>query len=93
MPNDDMGVGHALAEPEGKSITEKTFTELAKKWGKTSDEVKKLMLELLLKEKNDPDKEHEMEHIYQEAAKSQGMTVEEAQKETLKMLKKVLKEP
>lgn len=33
LPNDPMGQGHAGAEPNGKSITDKTFEEAAKAFG------------------------------------------------------------
>lgn len=54
LPDDDMGVGHAGLDPNGKSITTKTFEEAAKSQGMTTrqamEETYKL-LEQLLKQK------------------------------------------
>jgi hypothetical protein len=50
MRNDDMGVGHAGFDPDGKSITEKTFEEAAKSQGMTVLDAKKETLRLLNKE-------------------------------------------
>ena len=47
LPDDDMGAGHAGVDPNGKSITNKTFEEAAKAFGMTSEEAKKHTLELL----------------------------------------------
>lgn len=90
MPDDDMGVGHACAEPDGKSITNKTFEELSKKWSISSSDAKKLVLEMLKGENKDSEKAAFMDHLYKEAAESQGMSEEEAKKETLKLLKQTL---
>jgi len=49
MPDDDMGQGHAGFDPDGKSITNKTFEEAAKSQGMNSDEAKKNTLKLLKK--------------------------------------------
>ncbi len=49
MPDNPMGAGHAGAEPEGKSITNKTFDEAGKSMEQTTDESKKNALDLLKK--------------------------------------------
>jgi len=49
MPDTPMGVGHAGAEPEGKSITNKTFAEAGKSMEETPDESKRNALDLLKK--------------------------------------------
>ncbi len=49
MPDNPMGVGHAGAEPKGKSITNKTFDEAGKSMEETSDESRKNALNLLKK--------------------------------------------
>jgi hypothetical protein len=49
MPDTPMGVGYAGAEPEGKSITNKTFTEAGKSMEETPDESKRNALDLLKK--------------------------------------------
>lgn len=57
MPNDDMGKGHAGAQPDGKSITTKTFEEAAKSQGMTKEqameETYKLLKHMLHKEDHD----------------------------------------
>lgn len=50
LPDDDMGHGHAGVDPEGKSITNKTFEEAAKAFGMEPEEAKRQTLELLKKE-------------------------------------------
>lgn len=50
MPGDDMGQGHAGVDPNGKSITNKTFEEAAKSQGMTAEEAKKETLKLLKRE-------------------------------------------
>lgn len=49
LPDDDMGQGHAGVDPEGKSITNKTFDAAAKSQGMSDEEAKKNTLELLQK--------------------------------------------
>jgi len=44
-----MGVGHAGAEPTGKSITNKTFAEAGKAMEESTDESKRNALDLLKK--------------------------------------------
>lgn len=91
LTDDDMGVGHALAEPEGKSITDKTFAKLAEKWELSPDETRRLTLALLSGEVSDPEKQSQLNELMNEAAKSQGMTIEESEEETSKLLKQVVK--
>lgn len=47
MPDDDMGQGHAGVDPNGKSITNKTFKVAADSQAMTDEEAKKNALELL----------------------------------------------
>lgn len=47
MPDDDMGQGHAGVDPNGKSITNKTFQVAADSQGMSDEEAKKNTLELL----------------------------------------------
>lgn len=47
MPDDDMGVGHAGVDPNGKSITNKTFKAAADSQGMNEEEAKKETLKLL----------------------------------------------
>lgn len=47
MPDDDMGVGHAGVDPDGKSITNKTFKAAAASQGMTEEQAKKEALKLL----------------------------------------------
>lgn len=49
MPNDDMGQGHAGVDPNGKSITDKTFKVAAQSQGMSEEEAKKEALKLLQK--------------------------------------------
>ena len=49
MPDNPMGMGHAGAEPKGKSITNKTFDEAGKAMEETTDESKRNALDLLKK--------------------------------------------
>ncbi|HLW48551.1 MAG TPA: hypothetical protein VKW09_12370 [bacterium] len=49
MPDNPMGVGHAGAEPTGKSITNKTFQEAGKAMEESADESKRNALDLLKK--------------------------------------------
>ncbi|HEV2358512.1 MAG TPA: hypothetical protein VGZ23_13030 [bacterium] len=49
MPDNPMGVGHAGAEPTGKSITNKTFEEAGKSMDESADESKRNALGLLQK--------------------------------------------
>jgi protein-tyrosine-phosphatase len=50
IPDDDMGVGSAGVDPNGKSITNKTFEEAAKSQGMSVEDAKKFTLEQLEKE-------------------------------------------
>lgn len=52
LPNDAMGKGHAGAEPNGKSITNKTFEEAAKVEGISPETAKRNAYELLRRELN-----------------------------------------
>lgn len=47
LPDDDMGVGNAGVDPNGKSITNKTFQAAAQSMGMTEEEAKKETLKLL----------------------------------------------
>ncbi|HLW59727.1 MAG TPA: hypothetical protein VKV57_07350 [bacterium] len=49
MPDNPMGVGHAGAEPTGKSITRKTFAEAGKAMEESADESQRNALDLLKK--------------------------------------------
>lgn len=49
MPDDDMGHGHAGVDPEGRSITNKTFAAAAKSQDMTSEQAKREALKLLKK--------------------------------------------
>lgn len=49
MPDDDMGKGHAGVDPNGTSITNKTFRAAAKAEGMSDEDAKKNALELLQK--------------------------------------------
>ena len=49
MPDNDMGKGHAGAEMQGKSITNKTMREASRSMGQPEDEAKKNVLNLLEK--------------------------------------------
>jgi hypothetical protein len=49
MPDNPMGMGHAGAEPEGKSITNKTFEEAGKSMEQSTDEARRNALDLLKK--------------------------------------------
>jgi gas vesicle protein len=49
MPDNPMGVGHAGAEPKGKSITNKTFEEAGKAMEESSEQSKSNVLNLLKK--------------------------------------------
>ncbi len=88
MPDDDMGVGTALAG--GDSITNETFLKLAQLWGISENGAKELVYDLLSGNLNDPEKEKFLEPLYQKAGDSQGMSIEESKEETLKLLKQVL---
>lgn len=50
MPDDDMGQGNAGVDPNGKSITNKTFEEAAKSQGMSVADAKKETLKLLKQE-------------------------------------------
>ncbi len=49
MPENPMGAGHAGAESDGKSITNKTFDEAGKAMKESTDESKQNGLDLLQK--------------------------------------------
>ncbi len=49
MPGNPMGVGHAGAEPGGKSITNKTFDQAGKSMEQSTDEAQRNALDLLKK--------------------------------------------
>jgi len=53
MPDDDMGQGHAGVNPNGKSITNKTFKAAAESQGMTEEQAKKETLKLLKKVLNE----------------------------------------
>lgn len=50
MPDDDMGQGHAGVDPNGKSITTKTFQAAANSQGQTEEEAMKNTLDLLMQQ-------------------------------------------
>ncbi|MBI4097381.1 MAG: hypothetical protein HY428_03120 [Candidatus Levybacteria bacterium] len=50
LPDDDMGQGNAGVDPNGKSITNKTFVEAAKSQGMSVEDAKREALKLLKKE-------------------------------------------
>lgn len=50
LPDDDMGQGNAGEDPNGKSITNKTFEEAAKSQGMSAEDAKRETLKLLKKE-------------------------------------------
>lgn len=50
IPADDMGQGNAGSDPEGKSITDKTFEVAAESQGMSVEQAKKETLKLLKKE-------------------------------------------
>ena len=49
MPGNPMGVGHAGAEPGGKSITNETFDQAGKSMEQSTDEAQRNALGLLKK--------------------------------------------
>jgi hypothetical protein len=49
MPDNPMGVGHAGAEPGGKSVTNRSFEEAGKSMEQSSDASKRNALDLLKK--------------------------------------------
>lgn len=49
LPDDDMGAGHAGVDPNGKSITSKTFKAAADSQGMSEEDAKKETLKLLKK--------------------------------------------
>ncbi len=49
MPDDDMGVGHAGVDPNGKSVTNKTFDAAAGSQNMSRKDAQKNTLELLQK--------------------------------------------
>lgn len=87
MPNDDMGHGHALKDPNGKSITNETFKVLSEHHHHSSQEVKQTALDQL--ETGNPSKVISAE-LMKNAADSQGMSIKESEAETIKLLKKEL---
>lgn len=87
MPEDDMGVGHALKDPDGKSITEETFKKQAEKNKQSLPEIKQAVLEQL---EGRSKQTILSDHLLKAAATSQGMSLEETKKETIKLLKKEL---
>lgn len=50
MPDDDMGMGNAGVDPNGKSITNKTFKAAADSQGMSEEDAKKNVLEMLKKQ-------------------------------------------
>lgn len=56
LPDDDMGQGHAGVDPNGKSITNKTFQAAAKSQAMSEEDAKKNSLELLKKVLGDKNK-------------------------------------
>ncbi len=87
LPKDDMGQGHALKDPNGRSITDQTFDVLAAQTKKSAEEVKKLALNQLEGKSND---QVLSDLLMKNAAESQAMTEEEAKVNTKKLLEKVL---
>lgn len=53
LPDDDMGQGNAGVDPNGKSITNKTFKVAAQSQNMSEEEAKKNALELLREELGD----------------------------------------
>lgn len=90
IPDDDMGQGHAELDPNGKSITNETFSKLGEKWGLDRHAAQQLVLDLLTGKAQDADKRQYMEHLYEHAAESQGMTIDQAKEDTQKLLQKEL---
>jgi len=50
IPDDDMGVGNAGVDPDGKSITTKTFEEAAKSQGMNTKQAMEETYKLLKQE-------------------------------------------
>ena len=92
LPDDDMGQGHAELDPNGKSITNETFTKLGEKWGMDRHSAQELVYNLLTGKAHDQEKQQYMDHLYEHAAQSQGMSQDDAKKEALKLLKQELGE-
>ena len=61
IPDDDMGHGHAGADPNGKSITDKTFEEAAKSTGMSVDATKREVHRMLHEELEKKDKKEATE--------------------------------
>lgn len=49
LSDDDMGLGNAGVDPEGKSITDKTFAAVAESQGMTTQEAQEETYKLLKK--------------------------------------------
>lgn len=75
-PQDKMG--------HDDNITDSTFQQLAKTWGKSIDETKKTVLTAI--EENKTKDYPELITIFKKAAKAWGQTVEEAQENTKDLL-------
>lgn len=54
LPDDPMGKGHAGYEPNGKSITDKTFEAAAKAEGISPEQAKRNTYDLLKRELEKP---------------------------------------
>ena len=56
IPDDEMGHGHAGADPNGKAITERTFEEAAKAFGMSVEATKREVHRMLHEELEKKDK-------------------------------------
>lgn len=61
IPDDDMGHGHAGAEPNGKAITERTFEEAAKAFGMSVEATKREVHRMLEEDLKKMDKKKDSE--------------------------------
>ena len=80
LPDDPMG--------DDRNIINKTFDELAKKKGKTTDEVKRWALDMLEK---DEEFDADLEEMFVQASKAWGQPVSEAKNNTKELLKETLR--
>lgn len=81
-PEDDMG--------DPNNITEDTLKHLAEHEGKSIDETKISLLDMLETNNKALDEDEHLKHMFEVAGKAWGQSIDEAKKNTMTLLKKQL---
>lgn len=82
-PEDNMG--------DANNITEDTLKHLSEHWGKSLQDSKLILLQMLETQDKALDEDEHLKEIFGKAAKAWGQGLDQAKKNTLELLKKEIK--